>query len=158
MRRVCPLLLALMLALLGCAGGQQSSSSCRRYIPVDLWAVVWPERHSLAVVLYGVEGAASVVTAKRRLDRLGVCYTERLSPDLADHLIAYMRCEVWVFGGATRPESLDSFMWIGGEFVGDGYMLDPPAASEGGGGISDAVLLGLVVCGRVAHLPPQPFQ
>eukprot|EP01051_Picozoa_sp_SAG22_P024599 SAG22_NODE_6892_length_798_cov_1.324750_1_plen_105_part_10 len=74
---------------------RESSSSCRRHIPAELWAVVWPERHSLAVVLYGVEGAESTLQAQRRLDRLSICHTDRLSPAADDALIAYMRCEFW---------------------------------------------------------------
>jgi hypothetical protein len=55
-------------------------------------------------------------------------------------LLQYMRCEVFVFGGATNAAVLTSFLWVGGNFVGDGYMLDPPAS----GGIDDATLLHLL--------------
>ena len=80
--------------LVGLAGAQQSPNSCRRHIPPELWAVVWPERHSLPVVLYGVAGTPSTVAAQRRLEAAGVCYTARLSATADEALIAYMRCEV----------------------------------------------------------------
>ena len=122
------------------AATAHQAGSCRRYISRELWSTVWAEFHSQPVVLYGIEGSASVALARRRLRDAGTCFAERLSPDEADPLIAYMRCEVWVSGGATYPFQLDSFLWIGGRFRGDGYLLSPPSD----GGLPDPLLHGLV--------------
>ena len=101
------------------AATAHQAGSCRRYISRELWSTVWAEFHSQPVVLYGIEGSASVALARRRLRDAGTCFAERLSPEEADPLISYMRCEVWVSGGATYPFQLDSFLWIGGRFRGE---------------------------------------
>ena len=93
-----------------------------------------------AALIHGVEGAEDVRLATARLDAEGVCYTKRLSPSADDPLIDYMRCEVWAFGGATHPGNLQSFLWVGGEFRGDGYLLSATAD----GGLTDRMLWGLL--------------
>jgi hypothetical protein len=98
-------------------------SGCRHKLPETLWSVVWPERHTLPVMLYGIEGSADLTVARARLDGLGICYGERHSCEVpgvgnlmvegcSDALLDYMRCEVFVFGGATAPQELQSFLWL----------------------------------------------
>ena len=125
--------------------------SCRRWLSPDLWAPVWAEVHGMPVALYGIADSDGVARAAARLDAASVCYTKRLvdadddttrtpSGMTSRNLMQYMACEVWAAGGVTHPFSLDSFVWMGGSFRGDGFMLDAPAD----GGVEEHVLQALL--------------
>lgn len=117
--------------------------SCRHWLSPADWARVWAEIHGMPAVLYGVDGSAGVAHAQARLDELGACYESHLSPsgtDDDDSLLQYMRCEVWAAGGVTHPFALHSFVWIGGQFRGDGFALDSPHD----GGVDEHLLEGLL--------------
>ena len=135
---------AVLLTCAGWAGG------CRDALPDALWSVVWPERHSIPVMIYGIEGSPELASARQRLEAMGICYEVRSDCSVAglgplmtegceDALLDYMRCEVFVFGGATHPNELSSFVWIGGQFRGDAFVLDSAAS----GGMDDNTLLQL---------------
>ena len=110
--------------------GEAPSNNCRRYISHENWSTVFAERRSMPIALYGVRASAGVRLARERLDAAGLCYTERYDVTHTGPLVAYMRCLVWATGSAAPWQSLDSFVWIGGEFRGDGYALAEDGMSE----------------------------
>jgi len=74
------------------------------------------------VVLYGWGGCPCTSDARTRFRNDGVCYVETVWPDRIDPLFHYLQC---VYGDDNH-----SFVFIGGKFIGNGFVLGPRAMPE----------------------------
>merc|ERR1711871_672211 len=90
------------------------------------------------VVLYGWGGCPCTNDARTRFRQNGVCYVETVWPDTNDPLFRYLQC---VYGDENH-----SFVFIGGKFIGDGFVL----ARKAQGGMSKEHFEGLLA-GRRRH-------
>ena len=74
------------------------------------------------VVLYGWGGCPCTSDARTRFRNDGVCYVETVWPDRIDPLFHYLQC---LYGDDNH-----SFVFIGGKFIGNGFVLGPRAMTE----------------------------
>ena len=74
------------------------------------------------VVLYGWGGCPCTSDARTRFRNDGVCYVETVWPDRIDPLFHYLQC---LYGDDNQ-----SFVFIGGKFIGNGFVLGPRAMTE----------------------------
>mmetsp|Transcript_101504 Transcript_101504/g.186123 ORF Transcript_101504/g.186123 Transcript_101504/m.186123 type:complete len:767 (-) Transcript_101504:20-2320(-) len=96
---------------------------CSGILPADGVAKLEKDIVSSSLVLYGWAGCPCTGLARSRFQERGVCYIENVwsSPDSLT--MNYLQCR---YGHEHH-----SFVWAGGEFVGNGFIFDPKRMSSG---------------------------
>jgi uncharacterized protein (DUF2237 family) len=89
----------------------------------------WRLINRAPVVLYGWGGCPCTGDAQARFSEKGVCYVQTVWPDRKDPLFSYLQC---LYGDDNH-----SFVFFGGEFVGNGFVLAHKA-------MSDATFMGML--------------
>jgi len=82
----------------------------------------WDIIEHAPVVLYGWGGCPCTGDARRRFSAGGVCYVQTVWPDRKDPLFSYLQC---LYGDDNH-----SFVFIGGKFIGNGFVLAPNAMTD----------------------------
>lgn len=85
-------------------------------------AKTWKIIDEAPVVLYGWGGCPCTDDARTRFSTSGVCYVQTVWPDRKDPLFSYLQC---LYGDDNH-----SFVFMGGKFIGNGFVLAPNAMSD----------------------------
>jgi len=104
------------------AHARTCQKDCSGVLPADRVTKINNDISSSSLVLYGWGGCPCTGLARARFQERGVCYTENIwsSPDSLT--LKYLQCR---YG-----QEHHSFVWAGGEFVGNGHIFDPKRMSS----------------------------
>merc|ERR1719181_2131949 len=112
------ILLLLLLPAVALAG------KCDDVLDVDTRNSIHQLIHTSPVALIAMKNVRCTIAAQSRLEHANVCYKSRIFTDPDSKLWAYMKC--------LHPETnMHSYVYIGGEYVGDGFSLLPGNIDDG---------------------------
>jgi len=101
--------------------GNSCKKDCSGILPAAGMAKIDQDITSSKIVLYGWAGCPCTGLARARFQERGVCYTENVWSSSDSLTMKYLQCR---YG-----QEHHSFVWAGGEFIGNGFLFDPKRMS-----------------------------
>jgi len=114
-----------LLELLSDAGAQTScaaAKTCEGLLSASKAGEIAATISKSPVALYGWNGCPCTNIARHRFEDVGACYMENVWSDPEDPLMRYLQCK--------HGSEHHSFVFVGGEFVGNGFQLDRKTMSS----------------------------